>query len=382
MNKLKKFIEKRSALMAELDAMVEALDNGKELREFTVDEKAVYDAKKAEMNALTDTIKSIQETRSEEISLSVSESRSAAENEERAFENYLRHQAPMEVRSETNWTVAANGAVIPASIANKIIDKVHDISPLYSLATHYNVGGTLSIPCYEEQGVSGTLSVGYADEFSELEGSSASFKSITLSGYLAGALTKISKSLINNSNFPIVDYVINKLANVIAKWIDTQLIWGDDNKIEGLKGVKQSITSQTNLAITADELIDLQEKIPDLYQPDCCWIMSKEIRTAIRKLKDGEGNYILNKDATSKWGYTLFGKPVYVAECMPDFGPDTVGIYYGDFSGLAVKMSEGISIQLLLEKYATQHAVGVVAWFEMDAKVENTQKIAKLKFPA
>lgn len=382
MNKLKKFIEKRSALMAELDAMVEALDNGKELREFTVDEKAVYDAKKAEMNALTDTIKSIQETRSEEISLSVSESRSAAENEERAFENYLRHQAPMEVRTETNWTVAANGAVIPASIANKIIDKVHDISPLYSLATHYNVGGTLSIPYYEEQGVSGTLSVGYADEFSELEGSSASFKSITLSGYLAGALTKISKSLINNSNFPIVDYVINKLANVIAKWIDTQLIWGDDNKIEGLKGVKQSITSQTNLAITADELIDLQEKIPDLYQPDCCWIMSKEIRTAIRKLKDGEGNYILNKDATSKWGYTLFGKPVYVAECMPDFGPDTVGIYYGDFSGLAVKMSEGISIQLLLEKYATQHAVGVVAWFEMDAKVENTQKIAKLKFPA
>lgn len=379
MNKLKGLIEKRSALMAELQAMVDALGEGEEQRSFTADEKAVYEAKKAESNALYDTIMAIKETRSEEISLSVSESRSTAENEERAFENYLRHQTPMETRSETNWTVAANGAVIPASIANKIIDKVHDISPLYALATHYNLGGTLSIPYYDE---SPSLLVEYADEFSELEGGAASFKSITLSGYLAGALSKISKSLINNSNFPIVDYVINKLAKNIAQWIDWQLIWGTDNKIEGLRGVKQSITSAANMAVTADELIDLQEQIPDLYQPNCCWIMSKEVRTAIRKLKDGEGNYILNKDATSKWGYTLFGKPVYVAECMPDFGPDTTGIYYGDFSGLAVKVSEGISIQLLLEKYATQHAVGVVAWFEMDAKVENTQKIAKLMFPA
>ena len=53
-------------------------------------------------------------------------------------------------------------------------------------------------------------------------------------------------------------------------------------------------------------------------------------------------------------------------------------VYYGDFSGLAVKVSEDVSIEVLREKFATQHAVGVVAWLEMDAKVENAQKIAKL----
>ena len=42
--------------------------------------------------------------------------------------------------------------------------------------------------------------------------------------------------------------------------------------------------------------------------------MSKQARTAIRKLKDGEGNYLLNKDATTKWGYTLFGRPVYISD--------------------------------------------------------------------
>lgn len=43
-------------------------------------------------------------------------------------------------------TTGDNGAVIPTSIANKIIEKVIEISPLFSMATRYNVGGTLNIP--------------------------------------------------------------------------------------------------------------------------------------------------------------------------------------------------------------------------------------------
>lgn len=56
--------------------------------------------------------------------------------------------------------------------------------------------------------------------------------------------------------------------------------------------------------------------MPDVFQPNCVWIMSKQARTAIRKLKDGEGNYLLNKDATTKWGYTLFGRPVYISDAV------------------------------------------------------------------
>ena len=107
--------------------------------------------------------------------------------------------------------------------------------------------------------------------------------------------------------------------------------------------------------------------------------MSKAMRSAIRKLKDGDGNYLLNKDATTKWGYTLFGKPVYITDAIPGIEAGKAAIYYGDFSGLAVKIGEGVSLQLLMEKYATQHAVGAVAWFEFDSKIENQQKIAVLK---
>ena len=51
-------------------------------------------------------------------------------------------------------------------------------------------------------------------------------------------------------------------------------------------------------------------------------------------------------------------------------------ILYGDYSGLSVNIREEPSVEVLREKYATQHALGVVMWFEMDSKVTDEQKLA------
>ena len=45
-------------------------------------------------------------------------------------------------------------------------------------------------------------------------------------------------------------------------------------------------------------------------------------------------------------------------------------------------MTESFKMEILREKYAEQHAVGVVAWMELDSKIENDQKIAVLKMKA
>ena len=63
---------------------------------------------------------------------------------------------------------------------------------------------------------------------------------------------------------------------------------------------------------------------------------------------------------------------------MDAIGSEKTSIYYGDMSGLAVKLSEDINIEVLREKYATQHAIGVVGWIELDSKIENEQKISAL----
>ena len=107
-------------------------------------------------------------------------------------------------------------------------------------------------------------------------------------------------------------------------------------------------------------------------------LMSRATRAAIRKLKDGDGNYLLNKDATSRWGYSLFGHDVYVSQSMPEMEAGKAAVYYLDPRGLAVKVAENPSVQVLREKFADEHAVGVICWMEIDSKIENAQMIAKL----
>lgn len=383
---LKALLEKRSALIAELDGMVNGLENDKgEVRAFTEDEMKAYGEKKTEVEALTASIRAIQETRAEEINVPAENSPAANDAEQRAadeyrmFEEYLRGKA-VEVRAGANWTKTDNGAVIPSTIVNKIIDKVNEISPVYQLSTKYVVGGTINIPYYD--GSEQDVSCAYSEDFAELEASAGKFKSIQLTGYLVGSLALISRQLINNSSFDIVSYVVGKIAQKISLFIDKEIINGSAGHGEGLSKAENVVTAASQSVVTADELIDVQDTVPDVYQADSVWIMSKAMRSAIRKLKDGDGNYLLNKDATTKWGYTLFGKPVYITDAIPGIEAGKAAIYYGDFSGLAVKIGEGVSLQLLMEKYATQHAVGAVAWFEFDSKIENQQKIAVLKMAA
>ena len=375
---LKSLQEQRNEAVQAMKDLTSAAEA--EQRAFSEEETAKFDELEKKVNTLDASIQRMERAR--DLSLNVisekkKEELTQEQLEERAFEAFLRSEVLQERAGDVNMTKGENGAVIPTTIANKIITKVHEISPIYSMATKYNVNGTLTIPYYPAD--ANDVTMAFATEFDELESTSGKFNSIQLTGFLAGALSKISKSLINNSQFNIVDFVITNMAETIARWLEGKLINGATGKIDGaIAGITQAVQTAAATAITANELIDLQESIPDAFQANACWIMSRATRTAIRKLKDREERYILNQDATTKWGYTLFGKPVYVSENMPAMTAGNASILYGDFSGLAVKMSEDMEIQVLREKYATQHAVGVVAWMEVDAKVENAQKLAKL----
>lgn len=369
----KGLVEKREELLLDMNKIVEAAKA--ETRVLTDDEEKNFNKIKGDIEKIDITLKAIEEERTlQNFELVDKKKDTKVELEERAFANYIR--GVVETRIDVNLTSGDNGAVIPKSIANKIIKKVYDISPIYQLATRYNVGGTLTIPYYDEE--TSSITTAYATEFTDLESKSGKFLSIELKGYLAGALTKVSRSLLNNSNFDLVSFVVTAMAESIAKFIEKELLKGTTEKITGLSAAKQKVTAASATVLTADELIDVQEEVPDTYQGGAIWIMNKDTRKAIRKLKDKDGNYLLNKDVSAKWGYTLLGKDVYTSDNMDKMEADKTAIYYGDMSGLAVKLSEDVNIQVLREKFATQHAIGVVGWVELDSKIENEQKISRL----
>lgn len=296
------------------------------------------------------------------------------QQERRAFENYIRGRIVHERAGELTKT--DNGSVIPTTIAQQIIKKVYDISPILEKSQKYNVKGKLQIPYYDT--TDGGITVAYAEEFKPLTSSNGKFKNIELDGFLAGALSKISNSLINNSQFDIVSFVVNQMAEDIARFIERELLIGTSEKVTGLSTMQNKVTAAAATAITSDEVVKLKDSIKDVYQSNAIWIMSSNTRTALRLLKGSDSHYLLQDDITSPFGSTLLGKPVYVSDNMPEIKADATAIYYGDMTGLATKFSENITTQVLREKYADEHATGVVAWFEFDSKVQNEQKLAKL----
>ena len=380
---LKKLTEQKNQKQKEMQELIDAADA--EERTLNEEEMKKFEELEEEIRSIDVSIRAIDTARklepedeTEEAENKDQEQRDIEQRDIDEFDAYLRGK--VEERDNTNMVKTDNGAVIPTTIANKIIEKVVDMCPIYHDADRYNVKGALQIPYYDE--TTKDIKMEYCDEFTDGESSTGKFASVTLTGYLARAITDVSKSLINNSQFNIVDFVIRRMALSIAKFLEKELLHGTASKVDGLSGVTQKVTAASATAITADEIIDLQEAVPDEYQAEAYFIMNKKTRTAIRKLKDGQGNYLLNKDANSRWGYTLFGKDVYTSANMDEMAAGKKAIFYGDYKGLAVKVSEDINIDVLRETKARQHAVEVLGFVEFDAKVQNAEMIAVLEMAA
>ena len=366
LNKAKE--EKRELTEAEAEELAEIRDNVRRIMK-TLELKGEFDKMEGqdiEKEALP---------KDEERKCGDKEERALAD--EKAFESYIRGTVTNE---RANLTPASNsgGVLIPTTIANRIIKQVYDMCPILERSTKYNVKGKLELPYYDESTQS--ITVAWATEFQDLESNVGKFTNITLTGYLAGALSLISRSLINNAQFDVVAFVVDRMAYDISRFIENALLNGSGS-VTGLSTVSNIVTASSSTAVTTDELIEVQGLVKDVFQDRAIWIMNEATRTEIRKLKSNTGSYLLNEvyDLASPFKNTLLGKPVYVSDNMPEMKAGEIAIYYGDMTGLATKFSEDINIEVLREKYATQHAYGVVGWLEFDSKIEDPQKISAIQ---
>lgn len=379
---LKKMRENREEKVKEMENVLNAAKT--ENRAMTAEEQASFDAIEKEIADIDKTIEAEERAakakNTKETGDNGAEQKTQEELEERAFVKYvLGAAAGLEERAgELNLTMANNGAIVPTSIANKIIKKVKDISPILSRATVYYMTGELKVPVYGAS--SGhDVKVAYSDDFTELTADAGKFTSVDLKGHLVGALTLIGRKLKTNAMFNVTDFIVNYMAEEIAAFLEGELLNGTTSKMVGALSTTNEKTAAAAAAITADELIDLQAKVKQAFQSDACWIMHPETFTAVKKLKDGQSRYLLQDDFSGEFPYRLLGKPVFVSDNMPKIATGAKTVLYGDMSGLSVKIAEQLEIEVLREKYATQHAIGVVAWMEVDSKVTDSQRMAVLK---
>lgn len=379
----KKLIEKRNDLVSKMDELVKVADT--ETRALNEDETKKFEELRAEVANIDKTLELAKEERSmmntpEDKKTEVT-GKAKEQAEERAFANFLRTGATsfndVETRSDVNLGKGDNGVVVPATIAARIIKTVKNIAPIIQNSDFYDVKGDLVFVVDDESATKTTCN--YVAEFQELESTSGKFKAVTLKGNIAGVLVKVSKSLINNAGFDIVNYVVTKVADSITQFLEGEMINGT-TKIEGLLNGKQVVTAAGATAVTADDLIDLQLKVPQQYRGNGCFIMNPKTFAACAKLKDGQGQYLLNKDITGAFGYTLLGRPVFESDNMPEVATKKAAVVFADLMGYATKISgDSAEITILQERFATQYAVGVAGYVEVDGKIVDQQRIAVLK---
>ena len=207
MEKLKALMEKRNAKVDEMNAIANRAVE--EVRAITSEEDERFKALESEVRALDGTIELVKSQR-EKLTVPADSSNGdgdegVEEAELRAFASYIRwgNASGLEQRAaDTNFAPAGNAAIIPKTIADRIVKKVYEISPILNAATRFTVKGQLDLPYYDEE--TSAITVSYADEFSTLTANAGQFKKISLNGFLAGALTKVSRSLMNGTDVDLV----------------------------------------------------------------------------------------------------------------------------------------------------------------------------------
>ena len=372
--KLKELMEKRAELMEQIDELTKNIETEK--RAFTDEENTKFDELTKEVESIDATVAQLERAEKlVKVDNAPDEAAGTESDEEleiRAFADTIRRG------TDSNITKGDNTAVIPKTIAKKIVDRIKDISPLFRDSEKYNIKGTVSIPYVDAS--NDNITVAFADEFEDLDAKSTKLLSIDLAGYLAGVLAKISVSLLNSTDIDLVDFVVEKMAAAAATFIDKEILdpTSPSSKIKGLSNASQVVYAGSTSAVTADNLIRLKNQLKSAFQAGAYFVMHPETLTAVQLLKDNNNRYIFNDAIENGFSGTILGKPVYTSDQCPKIGSGNDAIFYiNPAQALAVKVVED-SVTILREKYATQHALGVVEWLELDAKIQNQQAVAVL----
>lgn len=261
----KELIEKRNELVETMDKIFSNAETEK--RALNAEENTKYDAIMQEIRSIDDTMKKYEEARSIDNVTAKTETK-ADDTEERAFVDFIRSE-------KRDLAAGDNGAIIPQTIADRIIENVKNIAPIYELATKYNAKGNLIFPCYDES--ENAVTTAYATEFTALNSKSGKFTSIKIGGHLAGALTKVSKSLINSAEFDLLGYVVSKMSESIARFLEHELLNGEggEDKMTGVLVDANTpvVEAAAANAITADDLVKVQVEVPQIFQNSAVWII-------------------------------------------------------------------------------------------------------------
>lgn len=375
---LKQLREKRNNLFNELDAMVTDIEGG-EVRSLTADEIASFDAKKAEIEQIDQTIIRVEEMRNRNMAqnndanvVSHRDAIADAELESRAIENFFRGlDLDMEERRMLT-TTGSNTALIPSTISKTVLQHLEEQCPILAKARRFSTKGALKLIDESSMGEGGLTA-----ENTAFKDADVTFNYIELRAYKVSASVSASFEMLANSEIDLGKYLLDIIVRRLAKELNKLFLVGTgSDQPQGLINGTQTVQLSDNLTIS--DFITMQTAMNPSYLDGADWIVNRETFQKMATLLDNVGRpYLTSNVVGEKIQYRLLGNTVIVDQNMQNVGTsgNKAVLLANIRECYAVNVLQDMTVKHLTEKGFTEGYEQYAGYILADGKIYNNDSL-------
>jgi len=309
----------------------------------------------------------------------------ASDEYKRAFWNAMRSKAAgYEVLNALQvGTDSEGGYLVPDEFEHTLVEALEEENIFRTMAKIIQTAsGDRKIPVVASKGTAS-----WVDEEGAIPESDDAFGQVSIGAYKLATMIKVSEELLNDSVFNLESYIAREFARRIGAKEEESFFIGDGTgKPTGIfnatGGAELGVTAASATAITVDEIMDLFYSLKSPYRKNAVFVMNDATVKAIRKLKDGNGQYLWQPSITAGQPDTILNRPVKTSAYVPAIAAGAKTIAFGDFSYYWVADRQGRSFQRLNELYAATGQVGFKATQRVDGKLILPEAIKVLQMKA
>ena len=276
-------------------------------------------------------------------------------------------------------TDSEGGYLVPDEFEKTLISSLEDENLMRQIANVISTSfGDKKIPVVASKGTAV-----WSDEEAAMHESDDAFGVVTLGAHKLSTMIKVSEELLNDSVFNLESYIAKEFARRIGRAEEEAFIGGNGTgKPTGVIGSGEVGVTTAGASITMDEVIDLYHSLREPYRRSAIFITNDATIKALRKLKDGSGQYLWQPSVQAGQPDTILNKPVRTSGYVPTISAAAKVIAFGDFKYYWIADRQGRSFQRLNELYAANGQVGFRATQRVDGKLTLGEAVKVLQMKA
>ena len=266
-------------------------------------------------------------------------------------------------------TDTEGGYLVPDEFEHTLVQGLEEENVLRSLCTVIQTSsGDRKIPIVTAHGTAS-----WVDEEDPIPTSDETFGQISIGAHKVATMIKVSDELLQDSVFNLESYIAAEFARRIGAAEEEAFITGNGTgKPTGLlhatNGAGTGVTTIGNTP-TADEIFDLVHSIKSVYRRKAVFLLNDSTLKAIRKLNDGQGQYLWQPGLKEGQPDMLLNYRIATSSFMPEIAAGNKVILFGDFKSYWIADRQGRSFQRLNELYAATGQVGFRATQRVDGRL-------------